>query len=99
VLSVSTNRLLSPLSLILWHALLAVPLHLTRCRKIFFTADGLNKPGAIKISVEYRLLSSPCCWHAVCTGCKQSRKVAIVSSPPEIEPKRPSVGTTRVMQP
>jgi hypothetical protein len=32
------EELLRVLSLILWHAL-AVPLHLTRCRKIFFTAD------------------------------------------------------------
>src|SRR5262249_53456250 len=32
------EELLRVLSLILWHALLAVPLHLTRCRKIFFTA-------------------------------------------------------------
>jgi len=35
------EELLRVLSLILWHALLAVPLHLTRCRKIFFTADDL----------------------------------------------------------
>jgi len=27
--------------LILWRALLATPLHLTRCRKTFFTADHL----------------------------------------------------------
>ncbi len=33
------EELLSVLSLILWHALLAAPLHLTRCRKTFFTAD------------------------------------------------------------
>jgi hypothetical protein len=33
------EELLRVLSLILWHALLAVPLHLTRCRKTFFTAD------------------------------------------------------------
>jgi hypothetical protein len=33
------EELLRVLSLILWHALLAVPLHLTRSRKTFFTAD------------------------------------------------------------
>ena len=33
------EELLRVLSSILWHALLAVPLHLTRCRKIFFKAD------------------------------------------------------------
>jgi 1,4-dihydroxy-2-naphthoate octaprenyltransferase len=33
------EELLRVLSLILWHALLAAPLHLTRCRKTFFTAD------------------------------------------------------------
>jgi hypothetical protein len=33
------EELLHVLSLILWHALLAVSLHRTRCRKIFFTAD------------------------------------------------------------
>src|SRR5262249_37998926 len=33
------EELLPPLSLILWHALLAASLHLTRCRKTFFTAD------------------------------------------------------------
>src|SRR5262249_9786633 len=33
------EELLRVLSLILCHALLAVPLHLTRCREIFFTAD------------------------------------------------------------
>jgi len=33
------EELLRALSLILWHALLAAPLHLTRCRKTFFTAD------------------------------------------------------------
>jgi Transposase DDE domain len=33
------EELLRVLSLILCHALLAVPLHLTRCRKTFFTAD------------------------------------------------------------
>jgi hypothetical protein len=33
------EELLRVLSLILWHALLATPLHLTRCRKTFFTAD------------------------------------------------------------
>src|SRR5262245_65395116 len=32
------------LSLILWRALLATPLHLTRCRKTFFTADFLGEP-------------------------------------------------------
>jgi hypothetical protein len=30
--------------LLRWHALLAVPLHLTRCRKIFFTADDFARP-------------------------------------------------------
>jgi transposase, IS5 family len=35
------EELLRVLSLILWHALLAAPLHLTRCRKPFFTADYL----------------------------------------------------------
>ena len=35
------EELLRALSLILWHALLAAPLHLTRCRKTFFTADYL----------------------------------------------------------
>src|SRR5262249_11912504 len=33
------EELLRVLSLILWRALLATPLHLTRCRKTFFTAD------------------------------------------------------------
>jgi hypothetical protein len=33
---------LSVLSLILWRALLATPLHLTRCCKTFFTADELE---------------------------------------------------------
>ena len=33
------EELLRVLSLILWHALLAAPFHLTRCRKTFFTAD------------------------------------------------------------
>jgi len=33
------EELLRALSLILWHALLAAPLHLTRWRKTFFTAD------------------------------------------------------------
>src|SRR5262249_12119940 len=33
------EELLPALSLILWHALLAASLHLTRCRKTFFTAD------------------------------------------------------------
>ena len=33
------EELLRVLSLILCHALLAGPLHLTRCRKTFFTAD------------------------------------------------------------
>src|SRR5690242_3859636 len=33
------EELLRVLSLILCHALLAAPLHLTRCRKTFFTAD------------------------------------------------------------
>jgi hypothetical protein len=36
------EEFLRVLSLILWHALLAVPLHRTRCRKIFFTADDLG---------------------------------------------------------
>jgi hypothetical protein len=36
------KELLRALSLILWHALLAAPLHLTRCRKTFFTADELR---------------------------------------------------------
>ena len=35
------EELLRVLSLILWHALLTVPLHLPRCHKIFFTADFL----------------------------------------------------------
>ena len=35
------EELLRVLSLILWRALLATPLHLTRCRKTFFTADYL----------------------------------------------------------
>ena len=35
------EELLRVLSLILWHALLATPLHLTRCRKTFFTADEI----------------------------------------------------------
>jgi hypothetical protein len=35
------EELLRVLSLILCHALLAGPLHLTRCRKTFFTADYL----------------------------------------------------------
>ena len=35
------EELLRALSLILWHALLAAPLHLTRCRKTFFAADYL----------------------------------------------------------
>src|SRR5262249_41584290 len=34
------EELLHVPSLILWHALLAAPLHLTRCRKTFFTADS-----------------------------------------------------------
>jgi hypothetical protein len=33
------EELLRVLSLILCRALLAAPLHLTRCREIFFTAD------------------------------------------------------------
>jgi len=33
------EELLRVLSLILCHALLAAPLHLTPCRKTFFTAD------------------------------------------------------------
>jgi hypothetical protein len=37
-------ELLRVLSLILCHALLAAPLHLTRCRKTFFTADSLAFP-------------------------------------------------------
>jgi len=36
------EELLRVLLLILWHALLAAPLHLTRCRKTFFTADYLS---------------------------------------------------------
>ena len=36
------EELLRVLSLILCHALLAAPLHLTRCRKTFFTADQLT---------------------------------------------------------
>ena len=36
------EELLRVLSLILWRALLATPLHLTRCRKTFFTADLLR---------------------------------------------------------
>jgi HTH-like domain len=40
----SFEELLRVLSLILWHALLAVPLHLTRCRKIFFMADYRARP-------------------------------------------------------
>jgi len=38
------EELLRVLSLILCHALLAVsvPIHLTRCRKTFFTADSLT---------------------------------------------------------
>ena len=36
------EELLRVLSLILWHALLAAPLHLTRCRKTLFTADELG---------------------------------------------------------
>ena len=35
------EELLRVLSLILCHALLAAPLHLTPCRKTFFTADQL----------------------------------------------------------
>src|SRR5262245_7376974 len=38
------EELLPALSLILWHALLAASLHLTRCRKTFFTADYLEPP-------------------------------------------------------
>ena len=37
------EELLRVLSLILCHALLAAPLHLTRCRKTFFTADCLER--------------------------------------------------------
>jgi hypothetical protein len=42
------EELLRVLSLILWHALLAAPLHLTQCRKTFFTADqgGLQWRGS-----------------------------------------------------
>ena len=40
------GELLRVLSLILWRALLATPLHLTRCRKTFFTADCLVRPVA-----------------------------------------------------
>jgi hypothetical protein len=36
------EELLRVLSLILWHALLAAPLHLTRCRKTFFTVDDVE---------------------------------------------------------
>ena len=36
------EELLRVLSLILCHALLAAPLHLTRCRKTFFTADHIR---------------------------------------------------------
>jgi len=35
------EEFLRVLSLILWHALLAAPLHLPRCRKPFFTADQI----------------------------------------------------------
>jgi hypothetical protein len=40
------EELLCVLSVILWRALLATPLHLTRCRKTFFTADypALRQP-------------------------------------------------------
>jgi hypothetical protein len=98
VLSVSTYRLLSPPSLILWHALLAVPLHLTRCRKIFFTADGLNN----LVRLKY-LLNTGCC-HRPVAGALLSWAVSNLGKlplfeSPEIEPKRPSVGTTRVAQP
>jgi hypothetical protein len=37
------EELLRVLSFILCHALLAAPLHLTRCRKTFFTADYLAR--------------------------------------------------------
>src|SRR6516225_8515047 len=40
------EELLRVLSLILWHALLAASLHLTRCRKPFFTADHQRWPYA-----------------------------------------------------
>src|SRR5262249_55674413 len=40
------EELLPALSLILWHALLAASLHLTRCRKTFFTADYLGSGAA-----------------------------------------------------
>src|SRR5262249_5073235 len=41
------EELLRVLSSILCHALLAAPLHLTRCRKTFFTADALMTPEEI----------------------------------------------------
>src|SRR5262249_6386858 len=46
------EELLRVVSLILCHALLAGPLHLTRCRKTFFTADSLE-PGADAIIADF----------------------------------------------
>jgi hypothetical protein len=41
--------------LILWHALLAAPLHLTRCRKTFFTVDYfLASPMTRTLALEGR---------------------------------------------
>src|SRR5262249_52238830 len=44
------EELLRVLSLILCHALLAAPLHLTRCRKTFFTADQGGSPHVSHLS-------------------------------------------------
>src|SRR5262249_21382020 len=53
------EELLPALSLILWHALLAASLHLTRCRKTFFTADELiqltKRPSPKQFSSDFAL--------------------------------------------
>src|SRR5262249_47845649 len=57
------EELLRVLSLILWRALLATPLHLTRCRKTFFTADSLmeNRHDKVKRVLINALIASPLC--------------------------------------
>src|SRR5262245_2667306 len=53
------EELLPALSLILWHALLAASLHLTRCRKTFFTADLVSQ-GLLSLAVQPPTWVPPC---------------------------------------
>src|SRR5262249_54194049 len=64
------EELLRALSLILWHALLAAPPHLTRCRKTFFTADSMTCDATNSGSFH------PSCY----TSCRESRSTRSVSS-------------------